>query len=96
MPRLLSFATLSLVALSALAWSSLACTTTSAVDADDSLSAIESPLQYPSSRSAVRYQADRVRQDAAGSFVQIDLLVRNLHYGKDVGVRASIDGGAWC
>lgn len=76
-----------------LAVASLACSAAPA--SGELVAAAGSPVQFPSSRSAVRYQSDAVREDAAGAYLHVEALIRNLHYAKDVGVRASIDGSGW-
>lgn len=70
---------------------SLACAANATHDEELSLASTGNPIVHPSSRNAVRYDRDAVFADRA----EIRATVKSLGYRKAVGVRASIDGGAW-
>src|SRR4051794_21131116 len=64
----------------------------SACNVPASVDTLESPIVYPTTRSAVRRQADRVRADGN---LEIELHVAPGSTSSFAGVRARIDGAAW-
>ncbi|MBI5533360.1 MAG: hypothetical protein HY898_11625 [Deltaproteobacteria bacterium] len=64
-------------------------------DADPSAGTLESPLSYPDTAASVRFESDRVRQDTAGTFLEVTFVARDLGPGKSAGIRAQVDGGSW-